>query len=394
MEEYEPETELEENIEISYDISILDEEYELSLKLNNSLLEFKLQQTNIIDEYYYKSKFELEEINRLLSSSFGRIKEVFDFFDYLLRDKKVKLIKSNVQDIIKLNFVNAQNNESNVELIKYKLSKDEINLMFMKEINILKKKLNLKNKKPFDELIKENDKQLKEYIDKKIEEYKQENQKKFDEKIKEKEMKIKDLNEKINRLKQEQGKKLNEIQNVFERKISEIENILSPIIEKEKRNEIIAFNKLNDNVNLINDFTNINVENMKNKIIVNNLKINWMKSVAVYKIIRNNEIQYELAYPDNKNTNIISKAHNDYIHRIKHYYDSLKNNHILLTSSVDKSIKLFNISSNPILNILHIPNCFNGFCDSPFCLMFNKDDYYILGGSWNKKKIYGITMVK
>ena len=270
MEEYEPETELEENIEISYDISILDEEYELSLKLNNSLLEFKLQQTNIIDEYYYKSKFELEAINRLLSSSFGRIKEVFDFFDYLLRDKKVKLIKSNVQDIIKLNFVNAQNNESNVELIKYKLSKDEINLMFMKEINILKKKLNLKNKKPFDELIKENDKQLKEYIDKKIEEYKQENQKKFDEKIKEKEMKIKDLNEKINRLKQEQGKKLNEIQNVFERKISEIENILSPIIEKEKeKNEIIAFNKLNDNVNLINDFTNINVENMKNKTIVN-----------------------------------------------------------------------------------------------------------------------------
>ena len=28
MEEYEPETELEENIEISYNISILDEEYE------------------------------------------------------------------------------------------------------------------------------------------------------------------------------------------------------------------------------------------------------------------------------------------------------------------------------------------------------------------------------
>ena len=126
MEEYEPETELEENIEISYNISIFDEEYEFSMKLNNSLLEFKLQQTNIIDEYYYKSKFELEAINRLLSSSFGRIKEVFDFFDYLLRDKKVKLIKSNVQDIIKLNFVNAQNNESNVELIKYKLSKDEI----------------------------------------------------------------------------------------------------------------------------------------------------------------------------------------------------------------------------------------------------------------------------
>ena len=85
MEEYEPETELEENIEISSNISILDEEYELSMKLNNSLLEFKLQQTNIIDEYYYKSKFELDTINNLLSSSYERIKEVFDFFNSLLK---------------------------------------------------------------------------------------------------------------------------------------------------------------------------------------------------------------------------------------------------------------------------------------------------------------------
>ena len=76
MEEYEPETEFEENIEILYNISILDEEYELSMKIYESLLEFKLQQKNIIDEYYYKSKFELEAINRLLSSSFGRIKKI------------------------------------------------------------------------------------------------------------------------------------------------------------------------------------------------------------------------------------------------------------------------------------------------------------------------------
>jgi hypothetical protein len=87
MEEYEPETELEENIEISYNIHISDKEYELSMKLNNSLLEFKLQQTNIIDEYYYKSKFELEAINKLLFSSYERIKEVFDFFDSLLKEK-------------------------------------------------------------------------------------------------------------------------------------------------------------------------------------------------------------------------------------------------------------------------------------------------------------------
>ena len=106
-----------------------------------------------------------------------------------------------------------------------------------------------------------------------------------------------------------------------------------------------------------------------------------------------------MAYPDNKNgyniiiynllnnnKNIINKAHLDNIHIIKHYYDSLTKNHILLTSSKDKSIKLWNISSNQISNILHIQNCFDGDNRSPFCLMFNKDDYYILGGSRDKKK--------
>ena len=107
MDEYEPETEFEENIEISYDIFILDDVYELSMKIYESLLEFKLQQKNIIDEYYYKIKFDLEEINKLMPTSFGRIKEVFDFFDNLLKEKKVLLIKSNNQDIIKLNFANT-----------------------------------------------------------------------------------------------------------------------------------------------------------------------------------------------------------------------------------------------------------------------------------------------
>ena len=136
------------------------------------------------------------------------------------------------------------------------------------------------------------------------------------------------------------------------------------------------------------------------KTIANNLNIDFMKSVAVYKIKRNDEILYEIAYPDNKNgyniniynlllnknTNIIKNAHLNNIWIIKHYYDSLTKNHILLTSSKDKSIKLWNISSYPISNILHINNCFDGAPDSPFCLMFNKEDYYILGGSRDKKK--------
>ena len=111
----------------------------------------------------------------------------------------------------------------------------------------------------------------------------------------------------------------------------------------------------NDSRNYSNNFNLIDVNKIQNiKTIANNLNIYWLKSVAVYKIKRNDEMLYEIAYPDNNNgyniiiynllnnnKNIINKAHLDIIHRIKHYYDSLTKNHILLTSSSDKSIKLW-----------------------------------------------------
>ena len=82
----------------------------------------------------------------------------------------------------------------------------------------------------------------------------------------------------------------------------------------------------------------------------------------------------------------INNAHSYDIHKIKHYYNSLSKNHLLLTSSSDYSIKLWNISSNHFSNILKIENCFDGNHCSPFCMLFNKGDYFILGGSRNKKK--------
>ena len=88
----------------------------------------------------------------------------------------------------------------------------------------------------------------------------------------------------------------------------------------------------------------------------------------------------------NKITNQINNAHKAKIHTIKHYYHPKTKIHILLTSSEDKSIKLWNISSNPISNIIIINNCFDGNGLSHFCLMFNNEDYYILGGSLDIKK--------
>ena len=421
MEEYTPETETDENLEYLYNISLLDEEYELSMKINGQLLEFKIQQKDIIDEYYYKSKFDLQIINELSSKSFKGIKEAFDFFDKIINEKKVKLAKL-IDKIIMNCFIDnkEKNIEAKFELKQIKLTKDEMYFIFLKEINILKKELKSKNEKTIDELIKENNKQLKEYVDKKIEESKQEYIKIFEEKIKEKDNEINKLKEINEKLKKNKEKELDVIQNLPKQKITEKEKISQqnkekipqknkekiPQLNKEKEKQkqeneiIIKHNELNDNLNLINDFNNINIESMKvTKSIANNLKITFMKSVAVYKIIRSNDMLYEIAYPDNKNgyniiiynilnqnTNIIKNAHQNNIHRIKHYYDCITKNHILLTSSGDKSIKLWNISSDAFLNILHLPNCFDGFFSSPFCLMFNKGDYYILGNSWENKK--------
>ena len=102
MEEYEPETEVEENIQQSYIISLLDEDYELSMSIYQSFLEFILQQNNIIVNYYFKSKYDLQAINKLLSASFWGIKEVFEYINKLLNDKKIKLIKLKDKNIINL----------------------------------------------------------------------------------------------------------------------------------------------------------------------------------------------------------------------------------------------------------------------------------------------------
>ena len=231
MEFYEPETEIEENIEKKYSISIFEEEYELSMKLYEGILLFKLQQKDIIDEYYYKSKFDLQTINKILLTSYQRMKEVFDFFNAILNEGRVNLIKPKYKDIINLNFTNiTQNAENNLELIKNKATKDEMYSIFFEEINSLKKKLKSKNE--------ENEKKIKEYVDIKIEETKQECKKIIEEKIKEKDNEIKKLNDIINQLRQEIPKQLNN--NDKNEKIDEKEkHVVKPVINhiKKKKNK-------------------------------------------------------------------------------------------------------------------------------------------------------------
>ena len=400
-----PEKELDAKIIDSkiYNLLLANEEFELTINLTKEFLEFKLQQKNIINDCYFKAKYDLPTLNKILFTFFKEIQEVFNFYDKILNKKKVKLIQMKDKNIINLNFKNIVNFdeevETNLELEQIKLNKDDIFLILVNEVNSLKKKLSSKNEKPNEELVKENEVKIKGYIEQKINESKQEIiqkcEKFFEDKIKEKDNEIEQLKDTINKLKEE-----------LNQKISEIEKNLKPILderkEKEKqKKESEKYNELNDNVNLINNFTNFNINNMKTiNVVANNLDITYMKSVAVYKITKNNEILYELAYPDNKNgfniiiynlisnkiTNRLNNAHKNQIHRIKHYYYASAKTHLLLTSSKDKSIKLWNISSNQISGFMSIDNCFDGDNYSPFCLMFTNNDYYICGGSRTEKK--------
>ena len=121
------------------------------------------------------------------------------------------------KDTINLYFKNIVNfdeeKETNIELEKYKLEKDDIYLIILNEINSLKKKFDSKNEKTNAELFKENEIKMKEYIDQKINETKQEMSQKYEkileEKIKEKNNEIKVLKEEINKLKAEQERIVN-----------------------------------------------------------------------------------------------------------------------------------------------------------------------------------------
>ena len=128
----------------SYNLSLLNEEYELIMNLYNKYIEFKLIKKNIISIYYYKQKYDLENINKLLYTFFKEIKDVYNFYDKILNKNKVKLIL--IEDKININFKNIINLDNeieiNLEFKKIKINKDDILYILINEVNILKNNLN------------------------------------------------------------------------------------------------------------------------------------------------------------------------------------------------------------------------------------------------------------
>ena len=361
------------NLDIkSYNLSLDNLNYELMMALNESVIEFKLISKNAISDYYYKEKFDLSTINdmKYLIITLSDLKKAFKNFDTLLIDKKAKLIKTR-EDSINLNFqinLMGEELESNLELKKYEIKREDA-----KEINDLKKKI--------IELEKELIETKKELLS--IKENQSNEMNKKIELMYEVYIKLKQEDE-IKKQKEEEKQKNEEL------------------IRQEEEKKL----KLNDHVNLLNDFQSQNIDIKDVNFINGNIK-KVRNNIDVYPIIRNNERLYELAcckignysgyHYDyniaiynillNKKTNEIYNAHSGYndnfINSIKHYYYSSRKKHFLLSSS-NYQIKLWNISNKIIINELEITNnnnnnLYNNPCICS-CLLFNDDNYIIFSG--------------
>ena len=374
----------------SYILSLENKEYELTMTLFESVIEFKLV-PKFASDYFYTEKFDLSTINErkyLLKDNLNDLKEAFKRFDTLLNNKMAKLIKER-EDTIILNFhinIVFVELEKNLKLKQLKINKEVGYTILSNQINEMKEKII-----ELEKNLNETKKEIKEKIDIIYEDYLK---KKKDEEIKKKQEEDKQKKEEL--IRQEEEK------------------------------------KLNDNINLRNDFQSQKID-MKEFYSISNKNIRKEKNtIAVYPIIRNNERLYELACVKyghtiviynillNKKTNEIYNTHcvksqNSYdtykyynysINTLRHYYYSSKKKHFLLSSN-DIEIKLWNISSEIITNELKITaenhikfdekNNKNKleyyYTFKCSCLLFNEDNYIIYGGTYSKsdsKKEYKI----
>ena len=339
-------------------IKLQEDEYQLEMNLyNNNNIEFKITLNSPMATCYYIEKYNFEtikEISYLYHKKYNDIETVYQYYKEKIFPKQINLVLSSDKNIMSLMYKKIVDDEMiDVELKLKKIisKKEDIIQGLMKEVEQLKKK-EIYYEKKIDEL------------NLFMEEYK---------KIKEKE-------------KKEEEKKIEEVKNE--------ENIK---IEEEK------FSSLNDNVNLINNFKFENFRELKFRDEISGVNCN-VKSVAVYCIIKNNERLYQMAYCKNKDysenkktahiiiynlvlNKIENKIYNAHkyskIDYLKHYFNSSTKNHILLSSCSkhnyrEYEIKLWNISSNPIIKILKIENC---HCS---CLMFKNEEFFIFGEEYKK----------
>ena len=335
-------------------LKLQEDEYQSEMSLyDDNCIEFKVALNSPMATCHYMEKYDLETIKKisfLFHKKFNNIEAVYQYYkEKIFAGREMNLVLSQDKNVMSLMYKKIVDDETidvELKLKKKILKKDDIVQALMKEVEQLKKTVTEQEKK---------NEKLKKCIDLLMEENK---------KIKEKE-------------KKEEKKKIEDEKNEENWKI-----------EEEK------FSSMNDNVNLINNFKFENFPELK-YIESISCGISSNKIVAVYSIIKNDERLYHMAYCKhkqcahrshiiiynlmlNKIENKIYNAHGNKIDTLKHYYNSSAKNHILLSSSSEPEYftKLWNISSNPIINILKVKGCYNP------CLMFKNEDFFIFGHNY------------
>ena len=129
----------------TYILSLANEEYELIMTLFESVIEFKLVPKNAISDFYYTEKFDLSTINerKYLILPLEDLKKAFVKFDRQFNKKRVKLIKLR-EDTINLNFrinVDDEDLETNLELKQLKINKEVGYTFLLNKINEMNKKI-------------------------------------------------------------------------------------------------------------------------------------------------------------------------------------------------------------------------------------------------------------
>ena len=119
----------------SYNLSLQNEEYELTMNLTESFIQFKLI-PKIFSGFYNKTEINLSIIkeNKYLINEFTELKKAFEYLDERkFKKNKIKLIKLK-EDSINLNYTNNVDDEEkevNIELKQFKVEKGDINPMIL-----------------------------------------------------------------------------------------------------------------------------------------------------------------------------------------------------------------------------------------------------------------------
>ena len=341
----------------SENFKLQNDEYLLTMALySDDFIEFKLIQNSPNASCYYIEKFNFEKITDISNLNPKKLdmKKVYHIYQRILKNEKINIILSQDKNIITINYkisANYEEEDVNLELKKMELEKEDI-------IDILKKEVE-KNEKKMEELQKENEK-MKKDLDFLMGEY----------------------NKKI-----EKEEKEKQLQKEAEEK------------EKQLQKEEEELSSKNDNVNLINYFKCDNIKQMQNidSIAIPNACFS-INNAAVYCIIKNNERLYQIAFSyldynknffimiydlfKKKEENFIHIGHGNNICKIQHYYNPSKKIHMLLCSCY-KNIQIWDISSNPVINILKIDIS----CAAACCVMFKNDRLFLYGYNYNNKSI-------